>query len=1603
MEQNPELDDLFFGQTVASYTTQNKHFLRREWLANEITDRLKKQNLPFILLTGQPGSGKTNFMAQLASEHPDWLCYFIRRNQRTPLGDVDAKSFLLRLGFQLAGCHPELFDNQSEQIKIVIEQRIGTIDDGGEVVGAEVERLLASPFRQRLINIQQNVRQNKGRLAGMTVRELVLDQRLLNTADLFSMALLAPAVALKKLQPEAQIVILVDALDEILYHDAGEGTILDWLTNAPELPDNIRFVLSSRPPDSKVNLFISKQSSRLDVLPIDPADKRVQKDIDDYAHNLLAQEQMLPIKQKFPGRMETFIQQATQKARGNLGYLDVLRRGIEQLALQPSADSTKDLNTLLDLEELTGELGDLYAFFLRQIKNRLELQHEGVPVKQNDGSQFILPAWEGVYRPILGILAIAFEPFSVEQIKALGPNTASLDYVRRALDGLSQFLDAGKGLYRLYHATLAEFLSTAASAVDANNQDVLIDSRDAHARVCAYYRGTTQSWSQSDWQKIDLYGLMYISSHLFALSDQEEYRHELYGLLCEPFMREKQRRSGSHLAFSHDVAHAFIAAREAQPPDMVQLARTGMLYTRLNEISLSLNDDLYGLMARLDMTEMALGYVDTVTALDAKIGPYLEIAENLPCNDERRRSLTFEAVQFQLARVPRDLAAQDSGSEDLIHIGQDNILKAVKILLDARAFPQAMEMLGWVEREDYLLIVLNEVSQVLAIVPNGEFRDEFADQGWKCVEKVQAQRETAIKAWAPVMARAGKLDLVQTAFGVDAQQNERLLQIARALVQRGDYQHALDLLKYIQDPGKKVAFLCGLAHIFLTGSNFDIARTATHDALKITQEMPAILEKVTFLYATLLCLDRIGETAKAVEMAGEALEYILGATGYSDDSYLTILSEPILSIVEFGRKELVHVVCQNLFAAMQDRAKRFNRRLLTPAAFLIKVTQALGQAGDVEMAHHLADLILSNQASLSESSNVSHSVSDMSLLFFNIGDHQKAQELMDNAIASVENTPGLSNYNLKACYDNIARNLIRMGFHDQGLEFAKKINDTHKQLFAMDFLCENLIQAGDLVHAVHTAEEMISVAKAADDRTQQWGLCLAVKILLLCDDVDRAFQVLQAAFLIPEPDVWWEMSRAAKELIDAGKLQTAKLLVTRMVQAAESVSNDFDVLMKGSLQGCVGVYLARSDAEEKAMLVAQNIHYDFCRALAYDRIAQVLAGSGKPQYVLQAADLSQEAAQSSTQSLGHIFGLVLAMAAYRKAGALERADLLIEPLAASLGALMREETVVEFLSDRFLKEKVIEIFTDDLEQQGAYLHAEIMRHLVFVDSRLMAPMWATFLALFQAGYIEIASASMVQILKELPSLKDNPIVSLLVNQGASQLMNSCYVYLLWHCGNTQEVQQWVNKTADDISFNGPDYYEALELGQAFIAMAVELLNLCEEHERSAQIMSYVTAQPLRTALQIEQIVAFANSAQPAELHEKVMEVALEIEAIPDLPASMKAGKWLVQTLVKAGEINLATQVALKSEIRLSQGLTDLSSDAKCQALMVCAGSLGLVDLKPKALYLCAQALDEARLLSSVKVLNILVTGVELIDPDQALGVITAIEEIDDWWSKRSAS
>lgn len=103
---------------IKSYVNSPR-FIERPWLAKKIETALSDPNCRFMLLTAEPGAGKTAFMAWLASQHPDWPRYFIRRDSQTPSAAATHALSSLQSDIRLQHSAPRFFKHVSLKEEII--------------------------------------------------------------------------------------------------------------------------------------------------------------------------------------------------------------------------------------------------------------------------------------------------------------------------------------------------------------------------------------------------------------------------------------------------------------------------------------------------------------------------------------------------------------------------------------------------------------------------------------------------------------------------------------------------------------------------------------------------------------------------------------------------------------------------------------------------------------------------------------------------------------------------------------------------------------------------------------------------------------------------------------------------------------------------------------------------------------------------------------------------------------------------------------------------------------------------------------------------------------------------------------------------------------------------------------------------------------------------------------------------------------------------------------------------------------------------------------------------------------------------------------------
>lgn len=681
-------------------------YMERSWLEQQVTDILAQDNCRFLLLTAEPGAGKSAFMAGMARHHPSWPRYFIRRDQFSPFGNVGVRDFLLSVGLQLAACFPAAF--QPQPLRLVIEQRLGDLEPGAEAVGAQVERLLASPFYQAVLEVHQQVQSAGGKLIGLRVGEWFSDPHLIQFSDLQAMALIDPGKVLLGQQPDLRLFFLVDALDELRYHT--EGTkFLTWLGSLPLLPANLSFLLTSRDDPALLSELRSRLGQNLVEMPLLSQPYQVQEELRRYAASLV-QEPPLAALLPSESQQQAFIERAVERSNGNLGFLDALGRALDSALAQ--ADEAGALR-LLSLQAVPAGLNALHAHLLRQVWE--VVRQERVEMRDlESGEIFYLNAWTALYLKILGVLAVAREPLTPDQILSLGGISALSDELPSALQRLTQFCDLVGNRYRLYHASLAEFITAENTHQDPATLDLYVDANAWHTRITSFY---WPSGDHADEARLDAYGLDHLAFHLSQAGDQR--------LLQLPSLAWMRRRfdSGGHTYAGFladlDLGLKFPFAGVSDDSgfqDWPMVARLGLLRASLVSLSFQLPPEimLQALLLGLWTGERVLDEAARIPSLSQRQRFFQLLLDSGLLDDaqqERARLAQQAAAQLQASPQP-DTSILDPETARLRLIGHlDGVYHALEAILKvARRDP--LDVVDW-RLWGALYDVLNEACQHL--------------------------------------------------------------------------------------------------------------------------------------------------------------------------------------------------------------------------------------------------------------------------------------------------------------------------------------------------------------------------------------------------------------------------------------------------------------------------------------------------------------------------------------------------------------------------------------------------------------------------------------------------------------------------------------------------------------------------------------------------------------------------------------------------------------------------------------------------------------------------------------------------------------------------
>jgi hypothetical protein len=429
-------------------------FVGRKWLIPTIKELFKRPECRILLITGSPGVGKSALLAHLSDDDPGCFNFVLRRDSIMGLESPDAKSFLLAFGYYLAQIRPALFIENTSQINI--EQRVGQIHRGGEVVGAKIDRLVASPFSQRVLNVLQDIKSASGSAVGLKVQEWVQESRQLSLDDLLDLALFRPLKKLEASDTNTEIHVYIDALDEIELsgrrgseHLDANATLLDLLRDVRGLPSNLKIIATSR-----LGHFLEPLRS-LDYVTFVPIDENRSENRQDLREFVVGALSSLANCEYIP---PDYAERLIDRASGNFLYAALVLRSLSASMISTNSGVIADD---FDEMQLPQGLSALYRLIISRMESFCQRDH---PL-----------AWGDLISPFLGLLALARRALSHDEIAvATGLSRSQVASLVRSLGQILQTDQGAIECVALFHPSLREYLLDIEGTYKISRHDVVL-------------------------------------------------------------------------------------------------------------------------------------------------------------------------------------------------------------------------------------------------------------------------------------------------------------------------------------------------------------------------------------------------------------------------------------------------------------------------------------------------------------------------------------------------------------------------------------------------------------------------------------------------------------------------------------------------------------------------------------------------------------------------------------------------------------------------------------------------------------------------------------------------------------------------------------------------------------------------------------------------------------------------------------------------------------------------------------------------------------------------------------------------------------------------
>jgi hypothetical protein len=922
-------------------------FVGREWLVDEVAQFRDSPDRRHLVIVGEPGSGKSAFVAYLAET---WNSprHFIRGDNLSGVTGVDSRAFLLSIGTQLFQKYgTEIFD-QGETQKT--RMGIGVIGGQAEVTGQVIDELISPlPFLkggERLVEVKVGVAAGQSRVIGERIRRLVDHSLSLKPSTLLHLAVLQPLFRLNELYPDEKVVMLIDALDETLHH-LGES-ILDVIPNPADgyFPPNLRIVMTSRP-GKALDRFQVKDQLRLNDRRAGYWNETLQ-DARAYIEQRMKED--IPVGKSDPivkVELARFVTELVKKSEGNFLYLyhflntvsDVLKSGEIDLAKIPIPESLDEIYRFFALERIREYTPDIIRFSLEEdiapeILQQLRViqgidgvevvnHHVTLAVQNSDTVLNALLAlaaqsglmvknletkpgpelgnWEEKMLPVLGILAVAFDALSREQLADF--SAVEVIYVDSILARLRQFLDVaqvdGKNHFRIYHASFAEYL------LDGHrNRDFPLDQNHFHNKIVTFYLARMGKWEDASWGTE--YPFRNLTSHLLAAG----YREELHELVApnrdrNPWAEAHYKNIGVYSWYLNDLEIAHLQAQQQGEKQADRLVRYALIHSSICSAADALTVEMLPtfLEASLLSPQAALADIAHKPKKTDKAAALASIAPFLPTN------LIIEALQ-----VVRTISEEEERSRALI-----SLVEALPRPWDKESLQEALSIARELTNNRQCV---NTLSQLVGLLPSA-WQTEVAREALTAATDIRTSDgyltdKDFVHAASnlPVALRWEALAIASQV--ADDWDRSRLLSGLMKLMPEEGQKKILDGIRSIKNPGARAYALSKL----VADLPEKIRLRIIHESLRAVGKTKNNFLKAEVFSALAANCDR----REKIKMAQEALK----AGVKIDDGYLR--AETLITLIDLLPEELKDTAVRGASSAAAQLEETDRIRVLTHLA-----------------------------------------------------------------------------------------------------------------------------------------------------------------------------------------------------------------------------------------------------------------------------------------------------------------------------------------------------------------------------------------------------------------------------------------------------------------------------------------------------------------------------------------------------------------------------------------------------------------------------------------------------------------------------------------------